>query len=239
MQFTRAGHTQLRGNAILITSTITVVLFSTVVRHLKKLLPVLLLLLKFTSTATNRHHLLRDGWRRKKFLVRAMFLKSLSLLRNNLHKIQIIWRFCKSKELAMAAYQWSSSTLMQVCGLITKPLVRFLMPSSKQLNRSMSSEPGTPKSFTVPLLGSQDSDSELFGGNGQASGAPGDEQPAVRPSSLRMLLTTPTRTVHYYWRKFDDAFMRPVFGGRGFVPYVPGSPTEQSVRQWPAEEAKD
>lgn len=30
-QFTRAGHTQLRGNAILITSTITVVLFSTVV----------------------------------------------------------------------------------------------------------------------------------------------------------------------------------------------------------------
>lgn len=31
LQFTRAGHTQLRGNAILITSTITVVLFSTVV----------------------------------------------------------------------------------------------------------------------------------------------------------------------------------------------------------------
>ncbi|EPS58707.1 sodium/hydrogen exchanger, partial [Genlisea aurea] len=30
-QFTRAGHTQLRGNALLITSTITVVLFSTVV----------------------------------------------------------------------------------------------------------------------------------------------------------------------------------------------------------------
>lgn len=34
MQFTRAGHTQLRGNAYLITSTITVVLFSTMVRHL-------------------------------------------------------------------------------------------------------------------------------------------------------------------------------------------------------------
>ncbi|MCH95933.1 sodium/hydrogen exchanger 2-like, partial [Trifolium medium] len=30
-QFTRSGHTQLRSNAIMITSTITVVLFSTVV----------------------------------------------------------------------------------------------------------------------------------------------------------------------------------------------------------------
>ncbi|KAI3459307.1 hypothetical protein Pfo_015970 [Paulownia fortunei] len=152
-QFTRAGHTQLRGNAMLITSTITVVLFSTV-----------------------------------------------------------------------------------VFGLITKPLVRFLMPSSKQLNRMISSEPGTPKSFTVPLLGeSQDSEAELFLGNGLASEAHEGGQTVVRPSSLRMLLTTPTRTVHYYWRKFDDAFMRPVFGGRGFVPYIPGSPTEQSVHDWQGE----
>ncbi|KAG6392996.1 hypothetical protein SASPL_147226 [Salvia splendens] len=155
-QFTRAGHTQLRGNAIMITSTITVVLFSTV-----------------------------------------------------------------------------------VCGLITKPLVRFLMPSSSELNRSMSSEPGSPKSFAVPLLGSHDSDSELFNGSGQASGVHGDQQPAVHPSSLRMFLTTPSRTIHYYWRKFDNAFMRPVFGGRGFVPYVPASPTEPSVHEWPAQEAND
>lgn len=47
-----------------------------------------------------------------------------------------------------------------------------------------------------------------------------------RPTSLRMLLATPTRTVHYYWRKFDDSVMRPIFGGRGFVPHAPGSPTE-------------
>jgi len=38
--------------------------------------------------------------------------------------------------------------------------------------------------------------------------------------SLRLLWTTPTYTVHRLWRKFDDTFMRPVFGGRGFVPYV-------------------
>ncbi|KAL8034865.1 hypothetical protein ABFS82_12G057700 [Erythranthe guttata] len=151
-QFTREGHTQLHGNALLITSTITVVLFSTV-----------------------------------------------------------------------------------VFGLITKPLVRLLMPSSKQLCRSLSSEPVTPNSFHVPLLGeSRDSEGELFDDNGHLQ-ARGECQNTVRPSSLRMLLTTPTRTVHYYWRKFDDSFMRPVFGGRGFVPYVPGSPTEQSVHSWQGE----
>ncbi|KAG8372995.1 hypothetical protein BUALT_Bualt12G0125000 [Buddleja alternifolia] len=152
-QFTRAGHTQLRGNAILITSTITIVLFSNV-----------------------------------------------------------------------------------VFGLLTKPLVRFLMPSSKVLQSMISSDSLTPKSFMVPLLGeSMDSEAELFIGNGQASETHEGGQSVVRPSSLRMLLTTPTRTVHYYWRKFDDAFMRPVFGGRGFVPYVPGSPTEQSVH-WQGED---
>lgn len=132
-QFTRGGHTQLPGNAFMITSTITVVLFSTV-----------------------------------------------------------------------------------VFGLLTKPLVRFLLPSPKNLTRMLSSEPTTPKSFVVPLLSNGESEVDLPGHH------------ITRPTSLRMLLSTPTRTVHYYWRKFDNAFMRPVFGGRGFVPYVPGSPTEQS-----------
>ncbi|GFQ08396.1 sodium/hydrogen exchanger 2 [Phtheirospermum japonicum] len=146
-QFTNAGHTQDHGNAMMITSTITVVLFSTV-----------------------------------------------------------------------------------VFGILTKPLVRFLMPSPKQLNRMISSDSVTPNSFTVPLLGeTQDSVAELFSGNGMAS--EGDGRSVIRPNSLRMLLTKPTHTVHYYWRKFDDAFMRPMFGGRGFVPYVPGSPTEQSLHQ--------
>ncbi|XP_009766186.1 sodium/hydrogen exchanger 1 [Nicotiana tabacum] len=132
-QFTRGGHTQLRGNAIMITSTITVVLFST-----------------------------------------------------------------------------------GVFGLMTKPLIRFMLPSPKHLTRMISSEPTTPKSFIVPLLDSaQDSEADLG-------------QHIPRPNSLRMLLSTPSHTVHRYWRKFDNAFMRPVFGGRGFVPFVPGSPTEPS-----------
>ncbi|KAI3900463.1 hypothetical protein MKW92_010630 [Papaver armeniacum] len=136
-QFTRAGHTQLRGNAIMITSTITVVLFSTV-----------------------------------------------------------------------------------VFGLMTKPLVKLLLPPPKPFSSMLSSEPNSPKSFIVPLLD-----------NGQESEIDFGARNILRPSSIRMLLSTPTHTVHRYWRKFDNAFMRPVFGGRGFVPFVPGSPIEQSLHQ--------
>lgn len=138
-KFTSAGHTNLRANAIMITSTITVVLFSTV-----------------------------------------------------------------------------------VFGLMTKPLISILLPHPKYQSRSLSfsSDAATPKSVTVPLLGEgQDSLDDLGGHD------------IPRPSSLRALLTTPTHTVHYYWRKFDNAFMRPMFGGRGFVPYVPGSPTERNPPQ--------
>uniref|UniRef100_A0A5B6Z7S2 Putative nhx1 antiporter isoform X1 n=1 Tax=Davidia involucrata TaxID=16924 RepID=A0A5B6Z7S2_DAVIN len=131
-QFTRSGHTQQPVNAVMITSTITVVLFSTV-----------------------------------------------------------------------------------VFGLMTKPLVRFLLPPSKHVSTMMSSYPSSPKSFTLPLLCS-----------GQASEADIGSCNIPRPTSLRMLLSTPTNTIHHYWRKFDDSFMRPVFGGRGFVPYAPGSPAE-------------
>lgn len=134
-KFTSSGHTQLRGNAIMITSTITLVLFSTV-----------------------------------------------------------------------------------VFGLLTKPLIRLLLPPSKHATSTASSGSNSPKSLSVPLIShSQDSESFLSGHD------------FPRPSSIRLLLTTPTHTVHRLWRKFDDKFMRPVFGGRGFVPVVPGSPTEGNL----------
>ncbi|XP_058200207.1 sodium/hydrogen exchanger 1-like [Rhododendron vialii] len=133
-KFAKSGHTQLPGNAIMITSTITVVLFSTL-----------------------------------------------------------------------------------VFGMLTKPLVRWLLPLSGHSSSMVPSEPSSPKSLTIPLLGNvQDSEANIGGRN------------IPRPTSLRMLLSTPTHTVHMYWRKFDNAFMRPVFGGRGFVPDIPGSPTEMS-----------
>ncbi|KAE8671323.1 Sodium/hydrogen exchanger 2 [Hibiscus syriacus] len=106
-QFTRSGHTQLRGNAIMITSTITVVLFSTV-----------------------------------------MF------------------------------------------GLLTKPLIRLLLPS-KNLSSTASSESLDP--FPPKLMA---------------------DLPLVANGQIEML------------KRFDDSIMRPMFGGRGFAPIIPGSPTE-------------
>ncbi|RVX20973.1 Sodium/hydrogen exchanger 1 [Vitis vinifera] len=136
-QFTMSGHTQLRGNAIMITSTITIVLFSTL-----------------------------------------------------------------------------------VFGLMTKPLISFLLPPPKYFSSMMSSEPSSPKSFSMPLLV-----------NGQDPDIEGDSHNTPPPTNLRMLWTTPTHTVHHYWRKFDNAYMRPVFGGRGFVPYVATSLTERNAPQ--------
>ncbi|KAI0518708.1 hypothetical protein KFK09_006144 [Dendrobium nobile] len=133
-QFTRAGHTQLRSNAIMITSTITVVLFSTV-----------------------------------------------------------------------------------VFGLLTKPLIRLLLPHPPKHLSSMSSDPLSPKSFLSRLLES---------GQGSEIEAAGDS--IIGLPNLRMLLAKPYVSVHHHWRRFDDSFMRPVFGGRGFVPFVLGSPTERT-----------
>ena len=116
--------------------------------------------------------------------------------------------------------------MSQVFGLLTKPLIRLLLPHTphhKESSITIITDPSTPspKSVTVPLLGSaQESEVDI------------DGHDIHRPSSIRALLTTPTHTVHRLWRKFDDAFMRPVFGGRGFVPVEPGSPTERNGHQW-------
>ncbi|KAH0978515.1 hypothetical protein GBA52_028234 [Prunus armeniaca] len=136
--FTMSGHTQRRGNAVMITSTITVVLFTNV-----------------------------------------------------------------------------------VCGLLTKPLVRWLLPQHTYSGSIMSSELlSSEMSLAMPLL---------TNGDDPKWDMAGDRIP--RRTVLRMLLMTPVRSVHYYWRMFDDSFMRPVFGGRGFVPFTPGSLNEDIVHQ--------
>ncbi|XP_052192992.1 sodium/hydrogen exchanger 1-like [Diospyros lotus] len=137
-KFTSLGHTSLQGNAVMITSTITVVLFSTM-----------------------------------------------------------------------------------VFGLLTKPLIRFLLLRKQPGSITASPDPETPKSVIVPLLGGQSGDVDMDG-HVHSPGVDMDDHDIHRPPSysLRLLWTTPTYTVHRLWRKFDDTFMRPVFGGRGFVPYV-------------------
>lgn len=63
-QFTRGGHTQLRGNAIMITSTITIVLFSTVVFGLMTK-PLIRFLLPHPNQqpACSQTNLLQNQWR--------------------------------------------------------------------------------------------------------------------------------------------------------------------------------
>lgn len=105
---------------------------------------------------------------------------------------------------------------LKVFGLMTKPLVRLLMPPSILNSNGLSSEPSSPKSSTLPLLRSfQDPESNT-----------GDQE-IHRPASLSRLLST--HTIHGYWRKYDDTYMRPLFGGRGFVLPVPGSPTDNGL----------
>lgn len=106
--------------------------------------------------------------------------------------------------------------ILKVFGLLTKPLVCLLLPPRyHDPTGSMISDISTT-SFTDPLLTSE---IEICG---NSTNLP-------RPPNLQMLFSEPTRSVHRYWRKFDDSFMRPMFGGRGFAPFVPGSPTERSV----------
>ncbi|KAF2307163.1 hypothetical protein P3X46_035166 [Hevea brasiliensis] len=101
-----------------------------------------------------------------------------------------------------------------VCGSVTKPLIEAVLLRNRKTNVSDATD--------IPSL--EEDLRQLFFENGDSSGQ-GNNQIAPRASSLRLLIAHPTITVHYLWRKFDDKFMRPVFGGRGFVPFVPGSPT--------------
>jgi len=99
-----------------------------------------------------------------------------------------------------------------VFGLLTKPLLTLLIPPRTGPNTSslLSSQ-----SILDPLLTSM-------------MGSDFDVGQISPRYNLQFILTAPTRSVHRLWRKFDDRFMRPMFGGRGFVPFVPGSPVERS-----------
>ncbi|KAJ3669620.1 hypothetical protein LUZ60_011570 [Juncus effusus] len=106
-----------------------------------------------------------------------------------------------------------------VFGLLTKPLVLLLLPPKCQDATSSMISDISIASFHDPLL-----TSEIEIGTGITSNI----SSLNSPHNLRMLFTG---SVHRYWRKFDDRFMRPMFGGRGFVPFVPGSPTERSLHE--------
>nr|WFD52758.1 NHX12 [Nitraria sibirica] len=85
-----------------------------------------------------------------------------------------------------------------VFGFLTKPLVRYLAPH-QQNNCNSNQGSKTPKEdLTVPLLSFEESTSTNL---------------LRAKDSLSMLIESPIYTIHSYWRKFDDTYMRPVFGG--------------------------
>ena len=98
-------------------------------------------------------------------------------------------------------------------GSITKPLVEAVLLRD--------AKPAHSDATDIPSL---DDLQILFLENGDPSDQGGSNELACRKGSLSLLISNPTSTVHYFWRKFDDKFMRLVYGGRGFVPFVPSSP---------------
>ncbi|KAF2303799.1 hypothetical protein GH714_023481 [Hevea brasiliensis] len=92
----------------------------------------------------------------------------------------------------------STAAGVTVFGFLTKPLITYMIPrnSNTQNNRQ---EMKIPKDdVRLPLLSLEESATANLH---RAS------------ESLSMLMESLVYTIHYYWRKFDNTFMRPVFGG--------------------------
>ncbi|KAK6934529.1 Cation/H+ exchanger [Dillenia turbinata] len=82
-----------------------------------------------------------------------------------------------------------------VFGIFTKPLVNFLLPHGANSHQESKAPKEDP---TLPLISMDESASTNL---------------SRAKESLSMLLESPVRTIHSYWRKFDDTYMRPIFGG--------------------------
>ncbi|RLM54957.1 sodium/hydrogen exchanger 4 [Panicum miliaceum] len=170
-------------------------------------------------------------------LGRAAFVYPISILSNNMsgssertpitfkHQVVIWWaglmRGAVSIALAYNQFTFSgvtsdpvhatiiTSTIIivffttLVFGFLTRPLISTMLPRhSRALSRGHSTGSNSPNDdFTLPFF-STDED---------ASGSGIVLEQAKR--SISLLLERPVHTVHIYWRKFDDKFMRPIFGG--------------------------
>ncbi|CAA7021100.1 unnamed protein product [Microthlaspi erraticum] len=93
-----------------------------------------------------------------------------------------------------------------VFGFLTKPLVNYLLPHDESHDNNVdkgkaAAAPGSPKEdATLPLLSFDESASTNFN---------------RAKDSISLLMEQPVYTIHRYWRKFDDTYMRPIFGGPG------------------------
>ncbi|KAJ7532733.1 hypothetical protein O6H91_13G017100 [Diphasiastrum complanatum] len=113
-----------------------------------------------------------------------------------------------------------SSTIMVVIfsttvfGIMTKPLINFILPSQLQYVSDLS-EPATPQVMGLdPTL-----QLSLLSNEEQNNNSP--TKMMKKASRLSLFIHAQRTTIHRLWRKFDNAYMRPMFGSRGFVPTLP------------------
>lgn len=86
-----------------------------------------------------------------------------------------------------------------VFGFLTKPLIRYLLPHSTTRTNIKREESGPPvEDLNLPLLSLEESAATNI---------------SRAKESLSKLIESPVFTIHHYWRRFDDAYMRPIFGG--------------------------
>jgi sodium/hydrogen exchanger 8 len=107
---------------------------------------------------------------------------------------------------------------MQVFGSLSPPLIAWLYPPHHRVlhsEDSLSPKASLGADFHIPLL--NDIEQERENGTNGEVGISRILDRLPRPQSIGMLLTAPRSTIHHVWRQFDDACMRPTFGGRGFV----------------------
>lgn len=83
-------------------------------------------------------------------------------------------------------------------GLLTKPLISCLLPhhATNAINRERSKD--LKEDMILPLLSFEESATTNI---------------LQAKDGLSMLMESPVHTIHSYWRRFDDAYMRPIFGG--------------------------
>ncbi|KAL9444591.1 hypothetical protein AB3S75_017724 [Citrus x aurantiifolia] len=86
-----------------------------------------------------------------------------------------------------------------VFGFLTRPFVKYLLPHPQHATNNSCREPKSPnEDMNLPLLSFDESTTTNL---------------LRAKDSLSMLLNRPVYTIHSFWRRFDDTYMRPVFGG--------------------------
>ncbi|EYU40524.1 hypothetical protein MIMGU_mgv1a026570mg [Erythranthe guttata] len=176
-------------------------------------------------------------------LGRASFVFPLSFFSNLLTKsehdklslkqqLAIFWSCLTRGAIPMAlSYNHQANAIMITCtiivvmfstvvsGSLTTYLIRLMLPPSDFENNTHSSEPRSPSSSTINI--------RPFLSNYTIQDLEEDDRISSRNiSRLVLFLCSPYNSVHYYSRKLDNAFMRRVFGGRGFTVNLTSSPEE-------------